>query len=97
MEHKNKKPKEIAAQELNTDIEVSAAIPPTLLIHAKDDPVDPVHYSQVYERELAKAGVSVKLIVYETGGHAFGVRKQGTATDRWTLDALAWLRNIKIL
>ena len=97
MEHKNKTPKTIAAQELNTDIDVSAEIPPTLLIHAKDDPVDPVHFSQVYERELKKAGVDVKLILYENGGHAFGVRKQGADTDRWTDDALEWLREIKII
>lgn len=38
MEHKNKQPKSIAAQELNTDIVVSREVPPTLLIHAKDDP-----------------------------------------------------------
>ncbi|KFN43026.1 hypothetical protein N789_10720 [Arenimonas oryziterrae DSM 21050 = YC6267] len=97
MEHKNKTPKAVAAQELNTDIEISTEIPPTLLIHAKDDPVDPVHYSEVYARELKKAGVSVDLIIYPTGGHAFGVKKQGKATDRWTDDALAWLRAIKML
>jgi len=97
MEHKNKTPKAIAAQELNTDIVVSANVPPTLLIHARDDAVDPVHYSLVYERELKKAGADVDLIVYETGGHAFGVRKQGKDTDRWTEDALRWLRKIGIL
>jgi acetyl esterase/lipase len=97
MEHKNKLPKAMAAQELNTDIVISSEIPPTLLIHAKDDPVDPVHYSQVYERELTKAGVNVKLIVYATGGHAFGVKKQATDTDRWTVDALVWLKQIKML
>ena len=92
MEHKNKTPKAVAAQELNTDILISADIPPTLLIHAKDDPVDPVHYSQVYARELTKAGAPVDLRLYDTGGHAFGVHKQGKDTDRWTDDALAWLR-----
>ena len=97
MEHKNKTPKAVAAQELNTDIEISMEIPPTLLIHAKDDPIDPVHFSEVYERELKKAGVNVKLIVYKTGGHAFGVKKQGKDTDRWTVDALEWLKEIKIL
>lgn len=97
MEHKNKTPKAIAAQELNSDIVVSPDVPPTLLIHARDDTVDPVHYSQVYERELKKAGVDVDLIVYDTGGHAFGVRKQGKATDRWTQDALQWLRKIGML
>ncbi len=97
MEHKNKMPKAIAAQELNTDIEISADIPPTLLVHAKDDAVDPVHYSTVYERELKKAGVSVKFLLYQTGGHAFGVKKQGKDTDRWPDDALEWLKEIKIL
>ncbi len=97
MEHKNKTPKAIAAQELNTDIVISTQIPPTLLIHAKDDPIDPVYFSEVYERELKKAGINVELIIYETGGHAFGVRKQGKDTDRWTDDALRWLRKIKII
>jgi acetyl esterase/lipase len=97
MEHKNKRPRDVAAQELNTDIKVSPHVPPTLLIHAKDDPVDPVHYSLVYERELRKAGGNVTLNLYEHGGHAFGVRKQGTDSDHWTDDALAWLKKIGIL
>ncbi|MFL5785842.1 MAG: alpha/beta hydrolase [Bacteriovoracaceae bacterium] len=92
MEHMNTKSKE-----LNTDIKISKDIPTTLLIHAKDDPVDPVHYSEVYARELKKAGVPVKLILYKTGGHAFGVKKQGKDTDRWTNDAVSWLKEIKVL
>ena len=94
-EHLNETPKAVAAQQLHPDIVVSAAVPPTLLIHALDDAVDPVHYSQVYARALRKAGVDVTLITYATGGHAFGVRRQGTDTDRWTDDALAWLRAIR--
>jgi len=97
MEHKNMTPTATAARQLNTDIVVSNEVPPTLLIHAKDDPVDPVHYSMVYERELRKAGGQVKLIIYDTGGHAFGVRKQGKDADRWTEDAERWLREIKVL
>lgn len=97
MEHKNKTPKETAARELNTDIVVSAKIPPTLLIHAKDDAVDPVRYSEVYVRELRKAGVNVTLNLYETGGHAFGVKKQGKDTDRWMSDALDWMKKNGIL
>ena len=96
MEHKNKTPRSVAARELNTDIVVSAQVPPTLLIHAKDDPVDPVHYSLVYERALRQAGGNVETRLYETGGHAFGVHKQGKDTDRWTEDALHWLRKIGI-
>lgn len=85
MQHKHNKPNSIAANELNTDIVISKEIPPTLLVHAKDDPVDPVYYSTVYHRELKKAGVNVKLKLYETGGHAFGVRKSArTLIGGWT-------------
>jgi acetyl esterase/lipase len=56
-----------------------------------------VHYSLVYERELRNAGVDVTLNRYENGGHAFGVRKQGTDSDRWTDDASAWLKKIGML
>ncbi|NZA26538.1 alpha/beta hydrolase [Luteimonas sp. SJ-92] len=95
MEHKNRRPRDsAAARELNTDIVVSAAVPPTLLIHAKDDPVDPVEYSEIYEKALREAGANVRLIRYETGGHAFGVRQQGTDSDRWTRDAMRWLDEI---
>ncbi|WP_323813050.1 alpha/beta hydrolase [Cellvibrio sp. NN19] len=97
MEHKNKKPRAMAKKELNSDIEISSAIPPTLLIHALDDPIDPVHYSKVYDRELRRAGVNVKLMLYETGGHGFGVKKQGKDTDKWTADALDWLKEINML
>jgi len=97
MEHKNKTPTAVAAQELNTDIVVSSQVPPTLLVHAKDDPTDPVHYSQVYAKALKRVGASVQLNLYATGGHAFGVKKQGKDTDRWTLDALVWLRKTGVL
>lgn len=97
MEHKNKTPKVIAQNELNTDIKISAQVPPTLLIHAKDDQVNPIHYSEVYERELNEAGVNVTFLQYKTGGHNFGVKLQGKETDRWMADALLWLKKIKIL
>jgi len=97
MEHKNKAPKALAARELNTDIVISPQVPPTMLINATDDRVDPVHYSEVYARDLRKAGLDVTLNLYDTGGHAFGVRKQGADTDRWMDDALAWMKAKKIL
>lgn len=95
-EHLNERTAD-AAQRLHPDIVVSAAVPPTLLVHAQDDDVDPVHYSQVYARALRAAGVDVQLNLYATGGHAFGVAQRGTDTDRWTADAEAWLREHGLL
>ena len=57
----------------------------------------PAYYSEVYARELRKAGVRVDLHLYETGGHAFGVRKQGKDSDRWTEDAIQWLRANEVI
>ena len=56
-----------------------------------------MHYSEVYARALKKAGVDVTLKLYETGGHAFGVSKQGKDTDQWMDDALGWMREKQIL
>jgi acetyl esterase/lipase len=92
MTHKN-----IDSRALNTEIVIPKNTPPTLLVHAKDDPVDPVWYSEVYAEALKKAGINVKLKLYETGGHAFGVRKKGMDCDRWTKDTIAWLKQIKML
>lgn len=96
MGHKNvKNPME--RKKLNTDIQISKEIPPTLLVHAEDDPVDPVRYSMLYEKELKKAGINVRFNKYKTGGHAFGVRIQNKDTDKWTQDALVWLKEVKML
>lgn len=91
MTHKNKEPWSTAHLELNTDIPISKDIPPTFLVHAQDDPTDPYYYSEVYARELKKAGVPYRLKGYKHGGHAFGVRKTGMDSDSWTEDVLGWL------
>ncbi len=92
MRHKN-----VDSRALNSDIVVSKDVPPTLLIHAQDDPVDPVHYSEVYAAALKKVGAPVTLKLYKNGGHAFGVRKQGKDSDRWTQDVMVWLKQIGML
>lgn len=97
MEHKNKQPAEVAARQLNSDIVISAQIPPTLLVHANDDPIDPVYYSTLYKQQLDRVGVPARLLLYATGGHAFGVKRQGKASDRWPQDAQVWFKDMQLL
>ena len=59
---------------LRHDIQVPADTPPTFLLHAEDDPVDPVDHSLTYYLALKKAGVPAEMHLYATGGHAFGLR-----------------------
>jgi acetyl esterase/lipase len=65
-------------------LHVTAATPPTLLVHAADDDAVPVENSLMMFAALRAAGVRSELHVFDRGGHGFGLR--GVAG----LDAAAW-------
>ena len=46
---------------LNSEIQVTRRTPPTFLLQAEDDPVDPVENSLVYYSALRKAGVPAEI------------------------------------
>jgi acetyl esterase/lipase len=79
---------------LNPDIHVTSRTPPAFLVHAYDDPMDPVENSLVYVAALRKAGVSAELHVYAKGGHAFGLRRTQWPVTQWPALADEWLKSI---
>jgi acetyl esterase/lipase len=83
--------------ELNPHVSVDKNTPPTFLVHCKDDPIDPVNHSRVYYNALKKAGVPVEMHLFETGGHAFGLRPTDNPATHWPKLAERWLKNIGIL
>jgi len=79
-------------------IEISANAPPTLLIHAMDDPTDDVRHSMAYGLALSNAGVPVDTRFYASGGHAFGLRPtHAPVTTEWPELVLKWLQNLGVL
>jgi len=82
---------------LNPELHITSRTPPTFLLHAEDDPVDPVENSLVYYAALRKAGVPAEMHVFVTGGHAFGLRPTESPITRWPPLAETWLRSIGIL
>lgn len=58
---------------------VTAASPPTLLIHGDKDLVVPLQQSDVLAAKLKDAGVPVKLVVHKDGGHPW--------PDFWRVDS----------
>lgn len=77
---------------------ISAAAPPTLLIHAMNDPSNDVRHSIAYGLALSDAGVPVDMRFFATGCHAFGLRPTSEPiTTEWPGHAVKWLQNIKIL
>jgi len=82
---------------LNPDIQVTSATPPTFLLQAEDDPVDPVENSLVYYSALRKAGVPAEMHVYVKGGHAFGLRPTDSPITRWPQLVETWLAAIGMI
>lgn len=76
---------------LNPDIQVTSRTPPTFLLHAQDDPVDPVENSLVYYSALRKRGVPAEMHLYMKGGHAFGLRPTEMPITRWPQLVETWL------
>ncbi|WP_447761503.1 alpha/beta hydrolase [Sphingopyxis panaciterrae] len=72
-------------------IAVPQKAPPLFVAVAEDDKLahdDSVRLAAAWQ----KAGASARIVTYENGGHGFGMKKSGKASDAWT-DALAdWMR-----
>ena len=82
---------------LNPDIQVSSRTPPTFLLQAEDDPIDPVENSLVYHVALRKARVPVELHLYVKGGHAFGLRPTSFPITEWPELVAKWLGTIGMI
>jgi acetyl esterase/lipase len=82
---------------LNPDIRVTRRTPPTFLLQAEDDPVDPVENTLVYHAALRKAGVPVEMHLYVKGGHAFALRRTSFPITEWPQLAENWLATIGML
>ena len=82
---------------LNPDIHVGRQTPPTFLVHAADDPTDPVENSLVYYAALRKAGVLAEIHLFAKGGHAFGLRRTESPITGWPELAETWLKEIGMI
>jgi acetyl esterase/lipase len=81
---------------LRSDIDVPADAPPTFLLQAEDDSVDPVKHSLTYYTALQEAGVPVEMHLFAQGGHAFGLHST-KPIGRWPAIVEQWLHTIGML
>lgn len=82
---------------LNPDLQITPQIPPTFLLQAQDDPIDPVENSLVYYSALQKAGVPAEMHIYMKGGHAFGLRATESPVKRWPQLVEEWLATLGVI
>ena len=82
---------------MSLETQVSAATPPTLLVHTQADKSVPVENSILFYQALTRAGVPAEMLLFEHGGHGMGMRGGlGTASE-WPRRAEEWLRDRKLL
>jgi len=77
-------------RDYSNELQVTAATPPTFIIHAEDDNVVPVVNTLYFYEALQRNGVPAEMHIYPKGGHGFGMHN-ATTTDEWTDRLRNWL------
>jgi acetyl esterase/lipase len=78
----------------SNELQVTAATPPTFLVHAGDDAAVPVENSIRFYQACIKNKVPAEMHLYPKGGHGFGMNNK-TTTDNWMERLSNWLNNLK--
>ena len=71
---------------------IPSHLPPTFMVWAQDDQVALEPVRRFYDA-LVAGGNKPEAHVYATGGHGFGMRKQGKSSDHWVDAFYYWLES----
>lgn len=69
---------------------IPAQLPPIFMAWAQDDDVARDSVVKFYDA-LTKAGNKPEAHIFSSGGHGFGMKKQGTTSDHWIDEFYYWL------
>lgn len=78
-------------EHFSNEKQIDSYTPATFLVHAIDDKGVPVENSIRYFLALKDHNVPSEIILYQNGGHGFGLGKTGTS-QYWTKSCEEWLR-----
>ena len=83
---------------ISMELSIPPYMPPTFVVTAKDDPVVNYENSVRLDRSLTKAKIPHKFLLYETGGHGYGMDETlAPEAGQWKYTFVKWLKEIKIL
>ena len=84
--------------QFSMELQMKKGMSPTFLVTAKDDPVVMYQNSVNLDRALTAAGVPHVFLLYDTGGHGYGMdENRAPEAAKWKYPFVQWLREIKIL
>lgn len=84
-------------QLMSPEKHVTAATPPTLLIHTQDDGYVPPDNTIQYFQALTRAHVPAEMLIFEHGGHGMAMRAGNGNSSNWPRRAEDWLREHKLI
>lgn len=84
-------PAELVTQ-MSLEKQVTAATPPTLLIHTQEDQAVPVENSILFYQALTRARVPAEMYLLERGSHGMGMKDGLGTSSEWPRRAEEWLR-----
>ena len=80
------------------ELSIPRDMPPVFLVTAKDDPVVKYQNSEELDRSLRKSEIPHKFLLYETGGHGYGMdESKAPEAGKWKYVFIKWLKEINIL
>jgi acetyl esterase/lipase len=71
---------------------IPKSLPPIFMAWARDDS-QVLHQVNAFYSALRASGAKPEAHIYSTGGHGFGMKHQGTTSDRWIHDFYAWMQH----
>lgn len=90
-------PSDKQINEFSNELHVTKQTPPVFLVHAlNDDMVEPLH-STAFADSLKRKKVPCELVLYQQGGHGFGMRPQKVDSDSWPERMLVWLKKLNFV
>ena len=81
----------------SNELQVTKKTPPTFIVHAKDDGAVPIANSENLKNALDVYKVPVNFVVYDKGGHGFGMRKRNIPADNWPEELRSWMKEMGII
>ncbi len=89
-----KTPDQALVDALSTEKRVTADTPPTFLVHADDDKgVVPMN-SIAFYTAMKKYKVKGAMIIYDHGGHGFGMAPKDPVLNQWPTQCVQWLQRL---
>ncbi len=89
---------EAQKNKFSMELSIPRDMPPVFLVTAKDDPKVDYRNSVRLDQSLTRAGISHRFLLYETGGHGYGMsEKRAPEAGKWKYEFIDWMKEIDIL